>query len=177
MWRRAIFMTWSVSLQWWIVSRGSVSSRRLQDLRLLSVLLPYFCHSLWFSQVFQCMQWKDTMWSCWKQKHNSSPSTLQCENAFWIWSHVVLFSYTFILKHITLLPPKWVCVISLPILNLGFLLICRRRLENRAEWRAISQLLWTEGKSLRTCTSPAPFLTLQPSWPILQDSGQVHLSL
>lgn len=82
------------------------------------------------------MQWKDTMWSCWKQKHNSSPSTLQCENAFRIWSHIVLFSYTLILKHMTLLPSKWVCMVTLLILNFGFLLICRRRLENCAEWRA-----------------------------------------
>ena len=72
------------------------------------------------------------MWSCWKQKTRPH----QCENAFWIWSHIVLFSYTLILKHITLLPSKWICMISLLILNLSFLLICRRRLENCAEWRA-----------------------------------------
>lgn len=154
-------MTLSVSFRWWIVSRGSASSRRLQDLRLLSILLPYFCHSLWFSQVFQCMQWKDTMWSYWKQKHNSSPSTLWCDNAFRIWSHIVLFSYTLIIKHITLLPSKWVRMISLLILSLGFLLICRKRLKNDG---LISQLVSLDGREISENLQLPNTLSYYPVW-------------
>lgn len=62
----------------------------------------------------------------------AKPQPRQCENVFQVWSHIILFSYTLILKHITLLPSKWTCMISLLILILSFLLIRRRRLENCA---------------------------------------------